>query len=416
MPTPTTGSNGFSFTPQEFPYENREALLDDYTPEVLVGRDNELEEYHAALLPAINGEQPDNIFLYGKAGVGKTASTRFLLNQLHEDADQHNVNIHSNMVNCDGLNTPYRVGIELVNSYRPPESQVSESGYALGQVYDMLWEELDKQGGLHILVLDEVDHLKDDSLLYQLSRARENESISNARIAVIGISNDLTFKDSLSPKVRSSLCERAISFSTYDANDLRAVLDQRREVAFQDDVLSEDVIPLCAAYGAQESGDARKALDLLAKGGDKAREDESESDLVREEHVRAGQELLEREEIQKGIIDLNEQERLTLYALATFEASGEAPAKSRDHYERYERLADRAGREPLSERWLRNQTDELDMLGLARVEEQNEGRRAGVYRQHGLRQDIGIVLDALNETIESVGVHESVRPYIEGEY
>ena len=58
----------YEFNPQAFPYENREALLDDYTPDTLVGRDSELEEYHAALLPAINGEQPDNIFLYGKAG------------------------------------------------------------------------------------------------------------------------------------------------------------------------------------------------------------------------------------------------------------------------------------------------------------------------------------------------------------
>ncbi|MFC4553613.1 MULTISPECIES: Cdc6/Cdc18 family protein [Halorussus] len=408
MPTPT---DGYSFTPQKFPYKNREALLDDYTPDTLVGRDDELQEYHAALLPAINGEQPDNIFLYGKAGVGKTASTRFLLDRLEQDADEYAVDIHSEMVNCDGLNSSYRVTVELVNNYRDPENQISETGYARSQVYDMLWQELDNRGGLHIIVLDEVDHMNDDSMLYQLSRARENEKIENARVAVIGISNDLTFKDSLSPKVRSSLCERAISFSTYDANELRAVLDQRQQVAFQEDVLSEDVVPLCAAYGAQESGDARKALDLLMKAGDKAREDAGSTEIVTETHVREGREMLEREEIQKGIIDLNEQERLILYALATFAAEGETPVQSRMHYKRYKQLTERAGSDSLSERWMREQTDELDMLGLAYVEEKNEGRRGGLYREHELRQDLEIVLDALSETIESVGIHESVQQY-----
>jgi len=403
----------FGFQPKEFPYTNREALLDDYTPDSLVGRDDELTAYHAALQPAINGEQPDNIFLYGKSGVGKTASTRFLLNRLQEDADQHEVSINNQMINCDVNNSSYRVASTLVNAYRDPENAISDTGYSRAQVYNMLWDELDTAGGLHIIVLDEVDHLNDDSILYQLSRARENEHLSNARVAVIGISNDLTFRDSLSPKVRSSLCERSISFSTYDANELRAVLDQRKEVAFKDGVLSDDVIPLCAAYGAQESGDARKALDLLLKAGDMAREDDTAHDLVTEEHVRNGREMLEREEVHKGIVDLNEQERLILYALATFKAEEEGPVQSRSHYRRYKRLAERAGTDSLSERWMREQTDELDMLGLAHVEEQNEGRGGGKYREHDLRQDLEIVLDALSETIESVGVHDSIREYMD---
>jgi len=123
--------------------------------------------------------------------------------------------------------------------------------------------------------------------------------------------------------------------------------------------------------------------------------------------------MLEREEIQKGIVDLNEQERLILYALATFQAEGETPVRSREHYRRYESLADRAGRDALSERWMREQTDERDMLGLVYVQEQNEGRGGGMYREHELRQDLQIVVTALEDTIDSVGVHDSVREYFE---
>jgi len=70
-------------------YRNRDALREDYQPDELVGRDEELERYKTALQPVINGEQPNNIFLYGKTGVGKTAGTRFLLDHLVEDAAQY---------------------------------------------------------------------------------------------------------------------------------------------------------------------------------------------------------------------------------------------------------------------------------------------------------------------------------------
>lgn len=73
----------------------------------------------------------------------------------------------------------------------------------------------------------------------------------------------MTYQDSLSPKVRSSLCERSINFDTYNADERQQVLHQRKQIAFTDGVLKDNVIPLCAAYGARESVDARKALDLL---------------------------------------------------------------------------------------------------------------------------------------------------------
>nr|WP_245707848.1 hypothetical protein [Haloarchaeobius iranensis] len=103
----------------------------------------------------------------------------------------------------------------------------------------------------------------DDSLLYQLPRARSNGDITNARLGIIGISNDLSYRQELSSKVRSSLCEKEVSFSAYEAPELVDVLEQRESVAFKDGAVSESVLRLCAAYGAKDSGDARQALDLL---------------------------------------------------------------------------------------------------------------------------------------------------------
>lgn len=395
----------FDFTPGNHPFRNRNALLDDYTPDEMVGRDNELKEYHGALKPAINGSQPDNIFLYGKTGVGKTAATNFLLARLENASVEHDITIHTKIINCDGLNTSYRVAVELVNTFLSNDS-ISETGHSRSSVYEKMWDALDALGGLFVIVLDEIDHLQDDSLLYQLSRARENHNLTNARVSVVGISNDLSFRDRLSPKVRSSLCERSINFPAYDADELGEVLAQRQSLAFRDGTVETDVIPLCAAYGAQESGDARKALDLLLKAGDVAHD--ANAELVRAEHVRHGRELIQREEITRGILGLNSHERILLYALATFEAAEETPTRSRDLYERYERFVEQTGTDALTSRWMHDHLDELEMLGLVTIEKRNEGSTGGQYKTAGLNQNLESVLDALEETIADVGVHSTI--------
>lgn len=372
----------------------------------MVGRDEELEEYHGALQPAINESQPDNIFLYGKTGVGKTAATKFLLDRLENAATEHNVVINTKVVNCDGLDTSYRVAVELVNTFRETD-KISETGHPRSKVYDMMWETFDDLGGLIVIVLDEIDHLQDDSLLYQLSRARENDNIENARVSVIGISNDLGYRDTLSPKVRSSLCERSINFTAYDAGELEEVLAQRQSIAFKDDVISDGVVGLCAAYGAKESGDARKALDLLLKAGDLAQEENT--DLVTENHVQRGRELIQREEVTRGILGLNEHERILLYALTAFESSGTSPVRSRDLYRRYESFCEEAETDSLTSRWMHDHLDELDMLGLVSIKKMNEGSTGGQYKTIALSQDLNAVLDALEETITAVGVHRSVQ-------
>ncbi|UPV76386.1 orc1/cdc6 family replication initiation protein (plasmid) [Halorussus limi] len=402
--------SSFSFDRDNSLYKNRDALLEEYTPDNLVGRDEELEEYHAALQPIINGEAPSNIFLYGKSGVGKTAATRFLLNRLQDDAAKYDdISLNVIEINCDGLNSSYQVAVRLVNTLRDPSEQISNTGYPQAQVYSFLWEELDKIGGTVIVVLDEVDHINDNSILYQIPRARSNGYLEDAKIGLIGISNDLSFRDSLSAKVRSSLCEKEVSFPPYDATELQKVLSQREQVAFHDGALAEDVIPLCAAYGAQDAGDARQALDLLLEAGDLARKEAVEQ--VTDDHVQEAREKLERDRIMEGVADLTEHARLVLYALTSLEAEDETPARSRDIRPRYEQLCNHVGTEPLTSRRMRDHLADLAMLGVISSTEKNEGMSGGKYRKHALKQDLQLVVTALEDTIEFAGVHESIRPY-----
>ena len=390
----------FSFVPNASIFQNREALLEEWTPETLVGRDEELKRYHAALQPVINNETPSNVFLYGKSGVGKTAATRYLLRTLEADATNvPELGLTTIEVNCDGLNTSYQVAVKLVNELREPGRQISNTGYPQASVYEFLFDELDACGGTVLIVLDEVDHIEDDSLLYKLPRARSNGDINDAKLGVIGISNDLDFRNQLSSKVRSSLCEKEVSFSAYDADELRLVIEQREGVAFQDDVLEGGVIAMCAAYGAKDSGDARKALDLLLEAGDVARENGSE--MVTEDHVEVARERVQTDQVVEGIQNYSQHGKLVLYALTLLHERGETPARTRDVLEMYREVAHSEGVSPVSERSVRDYLGELAQLGIASSAEHNRGKSGGKYKEHRLEQSVSAIRNGLSTLLDS---------------
>ena len=162
----------------------------------------------------------------------------------------------------------------VYTSYQVASNLVAElSGekprrYDKKTVFDLLYENLQALGGTVIIVLDEFDSIgTDDDILYELPRARANDHLEDMWVSVIGISNDFEFRDNLSPKVKDTLCDEELHFAPYDASELRLILTRRAEKAFKDDVLSEDVLPLCAAIAAQDKGSARQAIRYLYKAG-----------------------------------------------------------------------------------------------------------------------------------------------------
>lgn len=388
------------FERSEAIFEDENVLHDDYQPESLEERDEELEQYTAYLQPVINGSQPRNIFLYGKTGVGKTAVTKYLLHHLEEDAKQYNdLTVTTVYLNCEDLTSSYRVAVELVNTFRDPSEQISRTGYPLNAVYEKLWEELDRVGGTVLIVLDEVDYIgDDDSILYQLPRARSNEKIEYARIGIVGISNDFKYREKLDPRVEDTLCERELHFPPYDANELQNILEKRAALAFKDGILEGDVVPLCAAFAAQDKGSARQGLDLLLEAGDLARR--QNDPVVTEDHVREAKQLLEKQRIEESMKELTSHGHLTLLAVvtATVADPSHVPFQKQRLYEQYRDLAVATDRDPLGGRAFHNHLAELSMLGILNREKRNEGRGGGIYYEY----EIDVPIDAALSTLENL--------------
>jgi cell division control protein 6 len=188
----------------------------------------------------------------------------------------------------------------------------------------------------------------------------------------MGISNDLKFTDFLDPRVKSSLGEEEIVFPPYDATQLRDILTHRADVAFKDGALTDDVIPLCAAFAAQEHGDARRALDLLRTAGELA--ERGQTDVVNEEHVRQAQEKIELDRVVEVVRTLPTQSKLVLFSTITLEKNGVHNINTGEVYNVYQRLCEEIDADTLTQRRVTDLISELDMLGIVNAVVVSKGR------------------------------------------
>ena len=115
--------------------------------------------------------------------------------------------------------------------------------------------------------------------------------------------------------------EEELIFPPYDAEQISDILKQRAKMAYNDGVLGEMVIPLCAAFAAQEHGDARRALDLLRVSGEIA-ERENQPQVL-EEHVRRAQEKIEVDRVVEVVRTLPTQSKLVLYSIILLAEPGQ---------------------------------------------------------------------------------------------
>lgn len=389
-------------------FQNKDALSESYQPDEIEERDEEIEEYMQALQPVVDGWEPNNVFLYGNKGVGKTAVTEYLLEQLQEDIQAYDdVDLSVITVNCKTLNSSYQVAVELVNTLRPHGNEISSTGYPQQTVFKKLYDELEAIGGTILIVLDEIDSIGErDELLYELPRARANDKLDSAKVGVIGISNDFKFREQLDARVQDTLCERELQFPPYDAPELENILRTRAEIAIADGVLQQGVVSYCAALAARDSGSARQALDLLRLAGEIAENDQVEH--IEQEHVEVARSKLEQERVEKGMRELTTHGRLTLLAVVSKAAKTETPCRTRDIYQEYTSLCASSETDSLSQRSVHNHLSDLRMLGILSATENRSGSR-GNYYSYELDVPFHSAIEAMSDVLRLEAEIDTIR-------
>ncbi|WP_458207394.1 Cdc6/Cdc18 family protein [Haladaptatus sp. NG-SE-30] len=441
-------------------FENKEVLRPSYTPHELPHRKEQINRMATILVAALRGETPSNILIYGKTGTGKTASAKFVSQELERTSQKYEVPCEVEYINCEVTDTQYRVLAQLANKFiennhididektekleeiredveadptqieNTDYSSVDEiddrieeleddademesvpmTGWPTDRVYNTFFEAVDYRERVVVIMLDEIDKLVEksgDDTLYNLSRM--NSELENSRVSIMGISNDLKFTDFLDPRVKSSLGEEEIVFPPYDANQLRDILQHRADVAFKPDALSDDVIPLCAAFAAQEHGDARRALDLLRTAGELAERDQEE--FVEEGHVRKAQDKIELDRVVEVVRTLPTQSKLVLYSTISLEKNGVHNINTGEVYNVYKHLCDEIDADILTQRRVTDLISELDMLGIVNAVVVSKGR-------YGRTKEISLSVpidetEAVLRSDSRLGNIENLQPFMQ---
>jgi cell division control protein 6 len=464
-------------------FENKEVLRPSYTPHELPHRTDQINQMATILVSALRGDTPSNILIYGKTGTGKTASAKFVSQELESTSQKYDVPCEVEYINCEVTDTQYRVLAQLANKFieknvdrieskvetlravrdhlqsteptgsnkssgstDPPAADEDEiasraaeydsveaveaeiesltadaeelepvpmTGWPTDRVYTTFFEAVDYHERVVVIMLDEIDKLVEksgDDTLYNLSRM--NSELTNSRISIMGISNDLKFTDFLDPRVKSSLGEEEIVFPPYDATQLRDILQHRADVAFKSEALTADVIPLCAAFAAQEHGDARRALDLLRTAGELA--ERSQADLIEETHVRQAQDKIELDRVVEVVRTLPTQSKIVLFSIILLEKNGVHNINTGEVFNIYKRLCEEIDADVLTQRRVTDLISELDMLGIVNAVVVSKGRYGRTKEMN-----LSVPIDETEAVLLSdsrLGDIENVQPFVQARF
>ncbi|MCQ2971221.1 cell division control protein 6 [Methanobrevibacter gottschalkii] len=348
-------------------FKDKRPLDHRWLPDKLVHREEQIRQIAKNWIDVLSNVTPSNVTLYGKTGTGKTAASKFAREQLIDIARKKNIFVKVEYIRCTDYTTEYQVIAELCNKLG---RDVPNRGWTKGEVVNT-FRDIFKTNAfgkkLHLIViLDEIDILLDkdgDGILYTLTRT-EN-------VSVLCISNYLDFKNLIKSRVTSSLNDKEIVFPPYGADQLSDILKERAELSFNENVLENDVIPLCSAMAAKEEGDARYALDLLKNAGELAFDEDSEK--VTNNHVKRAKDKIEHNKVIEIISTLPLQQQRVLESILNLTKQKEEITSGK----LYEAYTDLYKKDAVTYRRIFDFINELEMLGIISTNTISRGRGKG---------------------------------------
>jgi orc1/cdc6 family replication initiation protein len=240
--------------------EDARVLTADYLPNKLVHREGERQEIARSLKPLVDGGNPDNMLLYGPPGTGKTAMAKYVVDELKEE-----VFASSSYVNCFSQKSRFEIFYELLDQ----KLTTPRDGTSTEKIVDMFEEKTRKEPT--VVIIDEVDQITDDEVLYELSRF--------GNVGIIFIANDQKIFSHFEDRVRSRLSGmHRIHFKRYSESEIVDILKMRRKHGLKDSAVTDEGLQL---IGSHSGGDARIALNTLRLGAREA--ERREMDRITEE-------------------------------------------------------------------------------------------------------------------------------------
>lgn len=264
---PTPRQSATPSTNQTVYSQARQLFARGATSGRLIGRDAEREKVATFLTGCIEAKKGGCLYISGPPGTGKSA----MVNEVCQDIDLSDVKVSH--VNCVSMRSARDVYSKLIQDFSE-DSEVFKKSEA-DRLKTMFVPSQAK--GLFLVSLDEMDHLLtgDSGVLQSLF---EWSLHSKSSLMLIGIANALDLTDRSLPQLKAkNLKPTLLPFLPYSAASIANVIIGRLRsllpIGADSDpklvpFLQPAAIQLCAKKVASQTGDLRKAFELIKRAID----------------------------------------------------------------------------------------------------------------------------------------------------
>lgn len=341
--------------------KNREILHFTYLPDMIFHRDSEQALVTQSLMPILKHSRPSNLLVYGKPGTGKTLVIKKILSKIQTRVEKSNFPIKLVYVNSKEETTLYQLLVSFGRQLGLNEKDIPSTGLSISEVFKRILKTIDGEKLNAVFVIDEIDFLADlvkktgKDILYQLTRA--NERLAQGSLTFVGISNDLTFKERLDPRVLSTLGEEEIVFTTYSVEQIKKILEGRIDQAFVKGAVENSALNLCSALAGREHGDARRAIDLLRVAGELAEREQKTT--ITEKHIQLARNKIEENKEVTALQSFPLHEKLLIIA-----AMKSSELATGEIYTVYKTLCTAVRQHELTQRRVTQMLSEIELSGI----------------------------------------------------
>ena len=321
---------------------NARVLQDEFLPKEVVHRHTQMNRIAGALEPVVEGDKPQNAFLVGPSGAGKTCIARYSLDRLQEQL----LEVDTHYVDCWQHSKRFRV------LYKVLEGVGTTYDIHRSTPHDEMLQRLETLDTPYIVVMDEVDQLEDKDVL------RELYAIPNITMVLIANREEdvvATLDERIQSRLRSS---EKIRFEKYGDDEIYSILQDRVRWGLDPECISSGQLRRIAEAAA---GNARDAISILRSAARRAELNDQETisnTLIEEAVPEARAEIR-----QKNVERLNAHQQALYNVICDV---GEISPS--DLHSRYEDVVD----EPRTKRTCRNYLSKLQRYNL--INAHGEGR------------------------------------------
>jgi cell division control protein 6 len=336
--------------------EDSTPLQQNHLPDEIIDREREREQ----LEKAPTGQ---NLHIHGPRGTGKT----HLVKKYLEDLDGK-----ACYISCLEHDTQYKILQQLVSQLTHDSIQTGHHTSELQRKVEEHTDVLD-----FTVVLDELDFLllnDGDDLLYFLSR------LNNPPKIITITANTEELKQQIEPRTYSSLHPRRIQFEPYTGPQIYEILADRASKSLKERSLHRNA----ATYIASSTQNAELALTWLRTAVQHADE------AVTEELVQEIREDAYNLHIEKHLEKLSQHHRNLYQAIEELSKEKGPVVNAGSIYQRYQKITEERGREPLSNRRTSDYLKQLEELNLIKTEyhyggDKGKAREIRLSNQHKSR-------------------------------